>query len=253
MPTISAAARRPRPHRLPSRRLHWRARRTRNRRRTFGAAAPGPSRRPRCHRPICRSVCRQRAGLGTGISTLAAGGGSAVRKATTGRGCRVPSYGSQSPLAAAQPMTSPPFGSPTVPSPAAGAAPQLPTINPPLGLDGYCPVSLSERQQWVLGDRRWARSTANGPICLRGPKSSGGSLPIPIATHRLLRGTTSSWRPNKARPCPACVSTASTFGNHVYLFSSEATLERFAKNPNVYVNQALGSLRAGAYGGQQMR
>ena len=43
------------------------------------------------------------------------------------------------------------------------------------------------------------------------------------------------------------------FGNRVYLFSSEATLEKFAKNPNAYVNQASGSLRAGVYGGQQMR
>lgn len=43
------------------------------------------------------------------------------------------------------------------------------------------------------------------------------------------------------------------YGNHVYLFSSEASLEKFSKNPNVYFSQASGSLRAGAYGGQQMR
>ncbi len=41
--------------------------------------------------------------------------------------------------------------------------------------------------------------------------------------------------------------------NHVYLFSSEATLEKFAKNPSLYANQALGATRSGDYPGQQLR
>ncbi len=45
------------------------------------------------------------------------------------------------------------------------------------------------------------------------------------------------------------------FGNRVYLFSSEETLKKFAKNPNLYANQALerfapAPIRAGNCGSQ---
>ena len=40
----------------------------------------------------------------------------------------------------------PPQNNVTAPTPAG---------NPALGLDGFCPVSLSEKQQWVRGDPRW--------------------------------------------------------------------------------------------------
>ena len=56
-------------------------------------------------------------------------------------------YGPQTPppVVAQQPL-SPPQNN-VVPPAVAG--------NPPLGLDGFCPVSLSEKQQWVSGDSRW--------------------------------------------------------------------------------------------------
>ncbi|MEX0711052.1 MAG: thioredoxin family protein, partial [Pirellulales bacterium] len=33
--------------------------------------------------------------------------------------------------------------------------PQIPAGNPPLGLDGYCPVTLGEKRVWQIGDVRW--------------------------------------------------------------------------------------------------
>src|SRR5205807_7773950 len=40
----------------------------------------------------------------------------------------------------------------------AGAVPdirQLPAGSPPLGFDGYCPVSMRNSWKWVAGDPRW--------------------------------------------------------------------------------------------------
>ena len=40
------------------------------------------------------------------------------------------------------------------------------------------------------------------------------------------------------------------YENRVYLFSSEASLDRFARNPGAYASQALEALRSGAYPGR---
>jgi YHS domain-containing protein len=43
------------------------------------------------------------------------------------------------------------------------------------------------------------------------------------------------------------------FGGRVYLFSSEASLEKFSRNPEAYANQALEALRTSEYPGGTLR
>ncbi len=168
-----------------------------------------------------------------------------------------PAYGSQLPPQAGPQMNNPPPGSPTAPSAVAGAPPQLPAINPPLGLDGYCPVSLSEKQRWMLGDRRWGAIHRGRTYLFAGadeqrrffadpdryaPAASGNDIVLATEQGQTVPGTREHG-----------VFFPERLPNHVYLFSSEATLEKFAKNPGLYANQALGAIRGGSYPGQQLR
>jgi YHS domain-containing protein len=150
-------------------------------------------------------------------------------------------------------MTNPAAGTPTTPPAAATPAPQLPPINPPLGMDGYCPVSLSETQRWVLGDRRWGAIHRERTYLFAGPEQQRRFFADPDRYAPAASGNDVVLATEQGQAVPGMRQHGVSFGNHVYLFSSEATLEKFSKNPNIYVNQALGSLRAGASGGQQMR
>jgi hypothetical protein len=47
---------------------------------------------------------------------------------------------------------------PAAKSAADDAAASKPHVNPPLALDGYCPVSLVEKHKWVPGDKTLART-----------------------------------------------------------------------------------------------
>ena len=43
------------------------------------------------------------------------------------------------------------------------------------------------------------------------------------------------------------------FANHIFLFATEATLQKFSANPNYYAGQAAGALQQAASPGQQPR
>jgi YHS domain-containing protein len=133
------------------------------------------------------------------------------------------------------------------------AAPPLPNAYPPLGLDGYCPVSLSERQQWVPGDRRWGVIHRERTYLFAGPEEKQRFFADPDRYAPAAAGNDVVLAAEQGQAVPGMRQHGVYFSNHVYLFASEATLDKFAKNPNVYINQAFGSLRAGTYGGQQMR
>jgi thiol-disulfide isomerase/thioredoxin/YHS domain-containing protein len=157
-----------------------------------------------------------------------------------------PSYGAQPPLMPTQPTAS-------SPPPAAPGAPPLPAINPPVGLDGYCPVTLSERQQWVPGDRHWGAIHRDRTYLFAGPEEQRRFFTDPDRYAPAAAGNDVVLASEQGQAVPGMRQHGVYFGNpsRVYLFTSEATLERFTKNPNLYINQAWGSLRAGTYGGQQ--
>jgi len=139
------------------------------------------------------------------------------------------------------------------PPPAAPGAPPLPAINPPVGLDGYCPVTLSERQQWVPGDRHWGAIHRDRTYLFAGPEEQRRFFTDPDRYAPAAAGNDVVLASEQGQAVPGMRQHGVYFGNpsRVYLFTSEATLERFTKNPNLYINQAWGSLRAGTYGGQQ--
>ena len=138
--------------------------------------------------------------------------------------------------------------------PAAGnPSPQLPAINPPLGLDGYCPVVLSEKQQWVLGDRRWGAIHRGRTYLFAGPEEQRRFFTDPDRYAPAVSGNDVVLAAEQGQPVPGMREHGVFFGNRVYLFSSEATLDKFARNPNQYANQAAGATRTGAAAGQSLQ
>ena len=50
---------------------------------------------------------------------------------------------------------------------------------PSLVLEGYCPVTLTEKQQWVLGDHRWGATHRGSMYLFLGPEEQRRFLADP--------------------------------------------------------------------------
>ena len=163
-------------------------------------------------------------------------------------------YGMQQPQPNAVPGDPRASAAPTAMAPTAMAPSQGPSINPPLALDGFCPVTLTEKQQWVAGDRRWGAIHRGRTYLFSGPDEQRRFFkdPDPLCASRF--GQRHHCQPsNRASPVPGQREHGVYFGNRIYLFSSEATLDKFTKNPNQYVNQAMSALRTNSPTGQMLQ
>ncbi len=153
----------------------------------------------------------------------------------------------------AQQSSHTPPNSANMPSPAGNGAATLPVLNPPLGLDGFCPVTLAEKQQWVAGDRRWGAIHRGRTYLFSSPDAQRTFFKDPDRYAPAVSGNDVVLAAEQGKAVPGMREHGVFFGPRIYLFSSEATLEKFSRNPNLYANQTLGSLRTGAYAGQPLQ
>lgn len=143
----------------------------------------------------------------------------------------------QQPPVLPQNTTVPPQGNvvpPTVPG------------NPPVGLDGCCPVSLAEKAKWVAGDRRWGVNHRGRLYFFAGPEEQGRFFADPDRYAPAVSGN-DVVLVSEGQVVAGRREFGVYYRNRVYLFSSEATRAKFEANPAPYADQALQALRAGAY------
>jgi thiol-disulfide isomerase/thioredoxin/YHS domain-containing protein len=121
--------------------------------------------------------------------------------------------------------------------PEAGIAPQ----NPPLGLDGYCPVTLAEKKLWVVGDRAWGAIHRGRTYLFAGPDEQRRFLqgdnpdryaPV-LGGHDVVRAV------EQGQMIPGHRRHGLFFGGQIYLFADEAALETFSRNAHHYADRAL--------------
>jgi YHS domain-containing protein len=188
-----------------------------------------------------------------------------------------PAVGATAPFGAVPSGISPPYGGapraiaspPTLPEqspppmvaqrplgpPQNTVAPLAPAGGPAFALDGFCPVTLAEKQQWVPGDNRWGMYHRGRLYRFAGPEEQRRFHADPDRYAPAVSGNDIVLATEQGQVVPGMREHGVFYGNHVYLFSSEASLEKFSRNPGVYANQALQALRTGgAYRqGQQWR
>ena len=155
-----------------------------------------------------------------------------------------------------------PPGQPAAPSrgahsaPAAkdGPAPESPSgwrssDNPHLGLDGYCPVQLSDDltanlPRWTLGDRRWGAIHRGQTYLFAGAQQQQRFLANPDRYAPALSGNDVVMAVEHGQAVQGRREHGVLFSSQVYLFASEASLEKFSKNPHHYARQILQAMRA---------
>jgi thiol-disulfide isomerase/thioredoxin/YHS domain-containing protein len=142
---------------------------------------------------------------------------------------------------------------PAATGPAAPPRPHTPPTNPPIVLDGYCPVTLMETQKkWTKGDPRYGAIHRGRTYLFAGPDEQKRFLSNPDYYSPALSGYDPVRFAEGGQTVDGNRKHGVFYNEQVYLFADEASLQRFWQSPQHYaevVHQAM--MNSG--GGQQRR
>jgi protein disulfide-isomerase len=130
------------------------------------------------------------------------------------------------------------------PAPSSGPdARQLPPGAPPLGFDGYCPVSMRNSWKWVAGDPRYGVVHRGHTYWFAGPAEQKQFWTDPDRYTPALSGMDPVLKIDHQQDVPGKREHSLDYDGMFYMFASEATLQQFTANPQRYstsVRQAMG-------------
>ena len=142
--------------------------------------------------------------------------------------------------------------SPRTEQPRPSAPPQNANV-PPMGLDGYCPVSLISDGTWKKGDERFG-IIHRGRLYLfasEGQKNIFWQDPDQYAP--ILSGNDVVTYADTGRAVQGSRKHGVFFRNQIYLFTSEESLQRFWSSPQRYSDVAVQAMARASAGGRQTR
>ncbi len=109
-----------------------------------------------------------------------------------------------------------------------------PGPEPPLTLDGFCPVTLSKLEQWQQGRREYGAVYQEQTFYMRGPEEHKQFLANPHRFAPMFGGIDPVLVVNEQRWTPGSIQYSATYNGRVFMLSSEANLKRFHENPRRY-------------------
>lgn len=136
----------------------------------------------------------------------------------------------------AQPPAAPPAARP------AEAAPTIPAGNPPLGIEGYCPVSLVKEKKWLRGDVRYGAIHRGRTYLFSSKERQEEFLKNPDTFCPMLSGFDPVKYADQGILIPGNRRFGVFYGKQIYLFADEDAVNRFNASPLHYapiVRQAM--------------
>ena len=128
--------------------------------------------------------------------------------------------------------------SPTTSAQAAPTEPD-PYGSMPVGLEGYCPVTLAERGVWVEGRAQWGARHRGRTYLFAGVEQQKAFLADPDRYAPALAGDDPVLAFDAGKSTPGQRRYGVTYQSRTYLFSSTETRDAFAANPQRYTSGAM--------------
>lgn len=124
---------------------------------------------------------------------------------------------------------------------AAPAAPTEPDAygSMPVGLEGYCPVTLAERGVWVEGRAQWGARHRGRTYLFASAEQQKAFLADPDRYAPALSGDDPVLAFDAGKSTPGQRRYGVTYQSRTYLFSSTETRDAFAANPQRYTSGAM--------------
>lgn len=123
---------------------------------------------------------------------------------------------------------------PTTPPPVPAAAKTDPYGTMPLGMEGYCPVTLAEKGQWVEGRAQWGARHRGRTYLFAGEPQQRAFLSDPDHYAPALSGDDPVVAFDAGKSVPGQRRYGVTYQSRIYLFSSPETRTTFSANPQRY-------------------
>ena len=147
---------------------------------------------------------------------------------------------------------------------ASSSAPQVPAtaapaVEPdaygsmPVGLEGYCPVTLAERGVWVEGRAQWGARHRGRTYLFATAEQQKAFLADPDRYAPALSGDDPVLAFDTGKSTPGQRRYGVTYQSRTYLFSSTDTRDAFAANPQRYTSGALVAENRAPTAGQAIR
>lgn len=134
-------------------------------------------------------------------------------------------------------------------SPSAGSAASTQRGNPPLALDGYCAVSLAEKERWVRGNPRFGVIHQGRTYLFAGPDEARRFYDDPDRYAPVASGDDVVLLAERGQRVPGRREHGAWYQGRVYLFSDETSYNKFAANPQRYAGvHSSETGRSGGYG-----
>jgi YHS domain-containing protein/thiol-disulfide isomerase/thioredoxin len=162
-----------------------------------------------------------------------------------------PVYGGQPSPSAAREADAP--RSPSVQPPPTSHQPPTTNHQAEFGLDGFCPVTLMESQKWTPGDRRWGAVHRGTTYIFAGEEEQRKFLADPDRYSPAMAGVDPVLALEQGQRVPGQRRHGVYYRDHIYLFSSEATLARFSQAPQHFAEGVRQAMRQPAPGDAQRR
>lgn len=136
----------------------------------------------------------------------------------------------------------PPQGGPQA-NPHVAPASAQPSSKPPLGLDGYCPVTLVEQTKWVRGDPRFGIAHRGHVYLFTTEAEKQRFWQDPDRYAPILSGNDPVAFAEAGQLLMGSRRHGVFFRNQIFMFSSEENLQRFWTSPQRYADVAYQAMR----------
>jgi len=109
----------------------------------------------------------------------------------------------------------------------------------PLGMEGFCPVTVVERGAWVEGRPQWGARHRGRTYLFAGPEQQQAFLADPDRYAPALSGDDPVLAFQSGRSEPGRRAYGVTYQSRMYLFSSPETRAAFSADPDRYTSRVL--------------
>jgi YHS domain-containing protein/thioredoxin-like negative regulator of GroEL len=115
--------------------------------------------------------------------------------------------------------------------------------NPPVGLDGYCPVTLWEKRVWQSGTKEFGAIHRGRTYLFANEEAQKKFLANPDRYSPVLSGNDPVLRVDRNQEVPGKREHGAFYGDRIYLFASEETFQQFDRDPVRYTVDSRQALR----------
>lgn len=123
-----------------------------------------------------------------------------------------------------------------------------PPAKPPVGLDGFCAVTLADEQKWSEGDPKWGAIHRGKLYLFSSEKHRQRFMANPDSFSPMLAGYDPVAFVEHGKAVEGKRAHGVVFNDQVFLFSGEETLKQFWNSPHRYEGLVLQAMQGGTRG-----